>query len=353
MRAICTLALNLLVFACLEAQKIGDLEKVAELDIRPGNVTASQDGRVFTTIHPLVSPDIQLVEITGVNSYKAFPNDAMQNATGKPSADQFDTPLGIVIDKDNVLWTIDIGLNLGITRLFAFDIDTSKEVFRLDFPKDITPPGSFVQDLAVDKTNGWVYLADIANPGILAVDINAKTFRRFSDQSVQSENIDMMIDGKIVHFDGSPARVAINPITLSGDNETLYYGAMNGTTWYQVPARMFRQGASDHIISKAVKVAGPKPVSDGASTDGEGNHYFTNLQNGGIDVLTKEGELKPLVRGEMISWPDNAHFGPDSWLFFTVNQLHKTPAFTGGDDEGKPPYFILKVYTGAKGIAGR
>ena len=353
MRTTIALLLSLLLSAGLTAQKIGDFEIVAEMNIRPGNVTASKDGRVFTTIHPLISPKVQLVEITGKSTYEAFPDKSMQNTAGEPSADKFDTPLGAVIDKDNVLWVIDIGLNLGVTRLFAFDISRGKEVFRFDFPAEIAPDGSFVQDLAVDKINGWVYLADIADPGILALDIKSKDVRRFRDRSVQSENIDMIIDGEIIHFNGAPARVAINPITLSGDNEMLYYGAMNGTTWYGVPARLFRKGASDYTISQAIKVIGPKPVSDGASTDGEGNHYFTNLQNGGIDVLTREGELKPLLRSPMISWPDNAHFGPDGWLFLTVNQLHKTPAFTARADEGTPPYFILKVYTGAKGIAGR
>ena len=79
-------------------------------------------------------------------------------------------------------------------------------------------------------------------------------------------------DGKV-----KPARVAVNPITLSADGETLYFGAMKGETWYQVPARLLREGAGDAEIAKAIKKAGPKPVSDGASTDTEGNHYFTDL----------------------------------------------------------------------------
>ena len=41
---------------------------------------------------------------------------------------------------------------------------------------------------------------------------------------------------------------------------------------------------------------GPKPVSDGAATDIAGNHYFTNIQHYGIDVLSSEGDLKPLIR---------------------------------------------------------
>lgn len=42
-----------------------DLEVVAELPVRPANAAVSKDGRIFATIHPLGSNDLQLIEITG------------------------------------------------------------------------------------------------------------------------------------------------------------------------------------------------------------------------------------------------------------------------------------------------
>ncbi|MEL7271637.1 MAG: L-dopachrome tautomerase-related protein [Bacteroidota bacterium] len=320
-----------------------ELKTVVELPFRPGNVAVAKNGRVFTTVHPLGSGKMQLLEITGKNSYEAFPNEAYQNTDGTITEDEIDTPLGIRVDDNNVLWIVDMGQNLGKTRVWGFDIDSKKEVFKYEFPEAVAPKGSFVQDLAIDEVNGWIYLADIANPGILALNTKTKTVRRFEDRSVQTENIDMVIDGKVIEFGGAPARVAINPITLSKDNETLYYGAMNGTTWYAVPAKLFREGASDYTISKAIKVIGPKPISDGVATDASGNHYFTNLQHYGVDVLTASGELKPLVRNPKIDWADNVALDGNGFIYITVNQLHKSPAFTGGEDLGTPPYYILKM----------
>lgn len=319
------------------------LEVVAAMDMRPGNVAVSADGRVFTTVHPLGNPKLQLIEITEKTRFEVFPNAAYQNSENSPSLEKLDTPLGIRIDSKNRLWIIDIGLNLGITRLFAFDIDSKKEVFRYDFPQTIAPKGSFIQDLAVDDVNDWIYLADIADPGIVALDMKTKKVRRFSHETVQAEKVDMIIDGKRINFGGAPASVAVNPITLSTDKSTLYYGAMNGTTWYYLPTKLFREGATDTTIGDAIRVKGPKPVSDGAVTDSEGNHYFTNIQHYGIDILTHSGELKPLVRDKKISWPDNVALGPGKWIYFTVNQLHKTPAFTGGKDDGVAPYFIFRT----------
>ncbi|MEM8908360.1 MAG: L-dopachrome tautomerase-related protein [Bacteroidota bacterium] len=344
MNKILVLALTLLLpTTSIFAQHQASLEVVATLETRPGNVAVSPDGRVFTTMHPLGNAKFQLIEITGEDSYALFPNAAYQKTTTTPSMQQFDTPLGIRIDQNNVLWMIDIGLNLGITRLFAFDINTRKEVFRFDFPESIAPKSSFVQDLAVDEQNGWIYLADIANPGILALNTQTKAIRRFADETVQAEKIDMVIDGQLIYFGGAPASVAVNPITLSADRNTLYYGAMNGTTWYQVPATLFRTGKTNYEISNAIKIAGPKPVSDGAATSATGHHYFTNIQHHGIDVLTPDGDLKPVYRNKQIDWPDNVALGQQGWLYLTVNQLHKTPAFTGDGDQGKAPFYIYRV----------
>jgi len=318
------------------------LQLVAEFDTRPGNVAVSKDGRVFTTMHPMDPSAIQLVEVTGRNSMEPFPSAEYQKNGEEASDNKLDTPLGIRIDKNNVLWITDMGRNLGKSRIFGFDIATKKEVFRFDIPEDIAPKGSFVQDLAVDEENGWIYLADIADPGILIVNTEQKTVRRFGDDRLKSEDVDMVIDGEVIEFGGSPARVAINPITLSSDKNTLFFGAMNGTKWYSVPTSLLREGKQDEEIANAIKIAGEKPLSDGAITAADGNHYFTNLEEYGIDVLSPSGELKPLVRDQTLDWPDNVSIS-NGWLYILVNQLHKAPAFTGGEDLGEPPYFITKM----------
>ncbi len=333
---------------------VGTLEIVAELPINPGNVTVSKEGRIFATIHPLRPENVQLIEITGKTSFKPFPSEQYQSKVNHKTDFSFDTPLGLVIDRKNRLWIIDAGLNLGITRIFSFDVATGKELMRFEVPKELTPKNSFVQDITVDEINDWIYLADFGNPGIISIDIKNKTFRKFSDlNTMKSENIDIVIDNKIALFNGKPARIGINPITLSADNETLFYGAMNGTKWYKISTILFRHKNTDNEIVKHIKIEGKKPISDGASTDAEGNHFFTNIQNGSIDILTKKGEFKTLVKDDRIDWADNVHFGNQSWLYIAVNQLQKTSAFTGGKDKGKPPYYILKTWTGTKGISGR
>lgn len=341
---------------------VGQVEIVAELDITPGNVTATRDGRIFASIHGMRRGPVQLIEVTGPNSYTPFP-DAGWNAKPGSGKDVLNTPHGVLVDARDWLWVVDHGNwmePLQAPKLVAFDIAGRKVAYRHDFDGKVAPPGQILQDLAVDSERGFAYIADCGpDPAIVVVDTGNNTSRRFSKHpSLAAEDVELVVEGKPLLFPGAdgrmgPARVGVNPITLSADGETLYFGAMNGTAWYSMPARLLRDGASDADIGAAIVRVGSKPISDGAATDAEGNHFFTNLAANGIDVLDKDGQLKPLVRDERFLWPDNAHFGPESWLYVAVNQLHRNPIFSGTTDQGKPPYLIARIWTGTRGQPGR
>lgn len=319
------------------------LEEVAALDVRPGNVAVAKNGRIFSSIHPLGSTNYQLVEIVAGKAVP-YPNAAMQKNNAATSQNTFDAILGITIDQKNRLWVSDMGLNLGRTRLYAIDISSNKIVEQIELPASVAPKGTFAQEIVIDTKNNWAYLADIANPGIIAINLSTKKARRFSGHSsLQAEDLDMVIDGKTIHFGGQPARVAIDPLTLSSDGETLFFGAMNGTKWYALPARLLRQERDDNTIGKAIKIVGEKPISDGAFTDKKGNHYFTDLQHHAITRLSADGENSILVKAtEKLLWPDNVYIADDGYAYISANQLNSTPAFTGGKDEGKAPFYIYK-----------
>lgn len=318
------------------------LEVVAELNFRPGNVAVSKTGRVFSTIHPLGGGDIQVVEITSPKNYKQYPSVGYQK-NGKPASDEaFDTPLGIKFDANGFLWIIDMGQTLGKTRLWSIDIKTNKVVRKIELPQAIAPKGSFIQDLVVDSKNGWAYLADIANPGIIAVNLKTDKARRFNYEQFQSEEVDMFIDGKLIYFGGNPARVGVNPISLSKDGNILYFGAMNGLSLYSLNARLVREERNDSTIGKSIGKVGTKPISDGIATDAQGNHYITNLPEHAISKLDANGNLSILVQDKRLNWPDNVALSSDGYIYIAVNQLHTTPPFTGASDEGKAPYFIYR-----------
>lgn len=321
------------------------LEVVVEMDVRPGNVAVSNKGTIYATIHPLGNPSLQLVTVKDSKTIEAFPNKRWQRENGTTATEtSFDTPLGVTTDENGNLWVIDMGLNIGSTRLFCFDAQTKETIFSLTLPQEVAPKGSFVQDLAVDLKNGFVYLADIENPGLIVVNTKSKASRRLKQHdSFLSENVDTIIDSKIIYFGAKPSRVAIDPITISDDKETVFYGAMNGKAWYSISAKAIRAGLSDAAILETIVKVGEKPISDGAATDQDGHHYFTNLNDKGIDQWnTSTKTLKPIIRDERLLWPDNITI-QNGYIYIAVNQLHKTTAFTGTKDLGTPPYYIYRL----------
>ncbi len=335
----------------------GALEVVAELPINPGNLAVTAKGRVFATVHQFRRGPAQLIEVTGPKSYRPWPDPAWNGAFGS-GPDVLNSVLGIHIDGQDRLWVLDNGLGEPpqTPKLVAFSLADGKPVFRYDFPPQTGPLGSFLNDLAVDAARGFVYIADPGGshePALVVVDLKGRSSRRFSaSPALQAEDLDLVVEGRVIGPKGEdgkvkPARIAVNPITLSADGETLYFGAMNGETWYQVPARLLREGADDATIAAAIAKAGPKPVSDGAATDAAGNHYFTDLAHNAIAVLHPDGRLETLVEDERLLWPDSLSFGEPGWLYIAVNQLHRAPALNGGVDGGIPPYRIMRVYTPA------
>ncbi len=337
------------------APETGSLETVAELPIRPGNVSVTAQGRVFATVHPLDTPSgLQLIEVDRqTGHYKAWPSTDLQK-TAAANAAQFDTLLGITQDKAGHLWTVDMGLELGQTRVWGFNVQDGSLYKQITLPQDLAPKGSFMQDLVVDSKKGWIYLADIANPGLVAVRISDGHTVRFSGHaSLQAEaDAVMKVDGEVTLFNGKAARVAVNPLSLSADGETLYYGAMNGTRWYQLSTQVLQTGDAKKTAA-TVKLVGFKPVSDGAATSNSGNHYFTNLNHNAIDMLDSKGKLKTLVSSPLLDFPDSVQFGETGWLYISVNQLHKAKAFNGKAETAKAPYRIMRVWTGEDTAAGR
>jgi sugar lactone lactonase YvrE len=344
--------------------RVGQLEIVTEFrSFAPSNATVSRDGRIFATNHGQRRQAQMVVEVMKDGSIEPFPN-ASWNGSPASTPDVFNTPNGIVIDSQDRLWIIDHGNWLPepqAPRLLAFDIKTRELVFRHVFDPSVAPARGLAQDLAIDAERGFVYVADSAGnaPGLIAVNIRDNTARAFKDHaSLRAEDVDIVMDGKVLQFrrpDGTmaPARLAINPISLSADGERLFYGAMNGQTLYSVPTRFFRDGRPDAEIAAAITRVATKPTSNGMTTDSEGNHYITNLGDSAIDVIAPNGQISRLVQDSRLSFPDSVRFGTDGWLYVLATQLHKAPIFSGQPEAATPPYILARVQTGKQGQIGR
>jgi sugar lactone lactonase YvrE len=346
------------------AQVRSPLEVVAEMEIAPGNITVTPDGAIVTSLHQLFDPAQAVVEVRESGELLPFPDRAWNDRTSGESA-MLDTVLGIQADPQGRVWMLDNGMRGQLTpKLVAWDTRGDRLDRVIYLPPPVTVDGSFVNDLAVDLTHNYIYIADPA-PGdraaLIVVDLSTGVSRRVlqGDRSVVAEDVQLAIDGVPLtqtRPDGTVVspRVGVNPIALDGADEWLYFGPMHGTSLYRVRTSDLRDRAlADAELSARVERYSDKPICDGISIDREGNIYITDLAANAIGVITGDRRYQLLVTSDRLSWPDAFSFGPDGYLYAIANQLQHAPAFNAGDDRSRSPFYIFRLKPLAPGIVGR
>ncbi|MCU0689723.1 MAG: major royal jelly family protein, partial [Phycisphaerales bacterium] len=290
----------------------------------PGNIAVAPNGKIFISMHPFGDPK-------GPRIMEVDP------ATGKvtPLAQDWAGPInpqtgagisaiiGIKVSRDGTLWLLDAGqpaeaLKPGGNpllgpKLYAIDTATMAARDAYVIPLDAVRPGSFIQDLAIDLTRQTIYLADCGIgqgmtdpvPAIIVLDLQDRSARRMLERHpalMPEPDASMIIDGTEVRVIGPdntpmPARVGINPITISDDDSTVYFGSMHGRTIWRVPASsLASRSLGDRTLAQRLVRHGPKGVSDGFSIDSAGNIYVTDVNNNAIGILDQQGHYRHLAR---------------------------------------------------------
>ena len=337
--------------ALLEADGI---EQVVSYREPIGNIAVNRDGRLFFTVHPESRPEgNKLLEYVDGASVP-FPDASSQR-------ELFDTVLGVVIDGENRLWTIDHG-NHGLrpARLIGIDLDT-EEVFRNHpLTEDIAPKGSFLQDLQVSRDGRTLVIADASfwrkSPAVIVYDIESGAARRVLEghESVSPENYVITSEGRTMSFLGGllSLRGGIDGIALS--DKWLYYGALNGSGLFRIRLSDLRDSTlPESQLAARVERVSNKPLSDGMSTDSTGNVYLTAVEHNALFRVDPNGRVATLVRDERIRWPDALSFGPDNWLYIADSALSEVVFRPKEHIEAHSPYGIFRIRLDSGGVPGQ
>ncbi|MFK7700688.1 L-dopachrome tautomerase-related protein [Pseudomonas caspiana] len=344
---------------------IGQLQQVfAFHDAMPTGVTVSETGRIFVNF-PRWGDDVPftVAEVRDGN-VQAWPNAQINKEDPQDPAKGLISVQSVVADGQGRVWLLDTAApgfaapKAGGAKLVAVDLASNKVVKTLVFPANVILPSTYVNDMRFDfrtGKEGTVYVTDssVSGPGaIIVMDIaTGKATRRLS--GAKSTSVDPsfipVVEGQAVMTKGADGKkkalgVASDGIALSPDGQTLYFSPLSSRHLYSVPTRLLRDSSvSEKALDAAVQDLGEKGASDGLEADANGAVYASDYEHNGIRKRLADGTWQTIVHDPRVLWPDTLSIGPDGYLYFTANQLHRQAGFHDGKDLRQKPYSLLRV----------
>ncbi len=334
-------------------------------DAMPTGVTVTEKGRLFVNF-PRWGDNVPFT-VAELRNGKVvpYPDLAMNQANPKDPAKGFISVQSVVADGRGRLWILDTAApgfsapQPGGAKLVAVDLATNKVVKTLVFPENVMLPSTYVNDMRFDfrvGDEGVIYLTDssLSGPGaIIVMDIASGTaLRRLSGAASTSVDPHFVpkVEGEILKVrkpDGSsqPFAVASDGIALSADGQTLYFCPLSSRHLYSVPTVLLRDASiTEAQLAEAVKDLGEeKGASDGLEADASGAVYAGDYENNSVRKRLADGQWQTIVHDPRVLWPDTFSIGPDGYLYFMANQLHRQAIFHAGKDLRQKPYSLLRV----------
>lgn len=335
---------------------------VAELQYAPGNIAVTPEGRVFMSLFGGYNPPWKLAELVD-GELKPYPDAAWASEPVEGSDVGIYSVLGLRSDQNGTLWLLDHGSRgRNPASLVAWDTRSESLYKRIAINPPYSGSGMFLNDLAVDSTHNQVFVAVVSDPPhILSINTETGAMRQLlvDDPSMQSEGIPVVLQGRELgnfNRDGQiePRQGGLNPITIDSQNEWLYYGAMTGASLYRVRVNdLLDESLSADRLSARVERYADKVPSAGLTMDDAGNVYVTDLGGQGIGVTNSAGEYRLLFSDERIEWPDGMAIGPDSQVYFNINQQNRGTDSHRIEGGAAPPFYIFRFNALAEASPGR
>jgi sugar lactone lactonase YvrE len=261
----------------------------------------------------------------------------------------------------NRLWVLDFArFGRGQPRLLAFDIDSREIVHRYDFPSSVAGLLSMLNDFQVDPRGETIYIAETSpirqTPALIVYDVLKKESRRLlqSHSSVEARDYLIQAPGRdMIAFGLVALRIGVDSIALDRAGEWLYYGPVNGDRLYRIATEHLRNPVltGDELAAKVEDYAA-KTLSDGLTTDVEGNVYLSDMEHSAVVRVGQDRKLATLIKNERLRWPDGFSFGPDGWLYLTCSSLQHVLFLPAKEVRAHAPYQIFRFKPGVEGIPG-
>ncbi|KKC48863.1 L-dopachrome tautomerase-related protein [Paenibacillus sp. D9] len=330
----------------------------------PTGVAVSETGRVFICF-PKWGDDVEFTVAEIVcGTLQPYPSLEANLASQSTITTSFISVQSVFADGKGTLWVLDTGAPnfsepiKGGAKLVAVDLNTNTIRSVFTFTEDVVLPTTYLNDVRFDfrvGKSGYAYITDSSTRGpgaIIVVDLETGyAWRRLNGANSTSPDLFFLpkVEGEILmnrNKDGStsPFRLASDGIAISPDGKILYFCPLSSRQLYSISTEVLRDRTiPDMNVQDHVKYGGEKGASDGMFTGAKGTLYVGDYENNSIRKILPNGIMETIAHDPRILWPDTFAIGPDQYLYFTVNQLHRQARFHYGYDLRQKPYSLLRM----------
>jgi sugar lactone lactonase YvrE len=349
MRTACILLFGTLLIgiSCAREKRFEKIERFQLVEVATSEklwtgIAVSGEGRIFVN-YPRWFPDVRLsvAELLEDGTVWPYPDETWNSwSAGAPAEQRFICVQSVFIDSGDFLWVLDPArpylqdiIENG-PKLVKIDLSDNRVVRIYTFPSEITPQGSYLNDVRVETGKGFAYITDSGLGAIVVLDLKSGKSRRVLTEhpSVKAEEIVLSIDGR-----EWPGKVHSDGLALDTDRGYLYYQALTGLNLYRIPTRWLRNATlTEEELGARVEPAGESGASDGIAFGRDGCVYLTSLEHNAIRRMTPDGEIEVVARDPRLKWPDSVFLTDDGSVFVTTSQIHLL-------DSLSEPFRILKL----------
>lgn len=319
-------------------------------------VAVDTAGRVFVT-YPYWSDTKKyaVVEVKGKQKADPFPNKEWnQWKIGKSGTEAFVCAQAVYVDKNNTLWVVDPASPFlketidSAVKVVAIDLETNtiKKIYYID--SSIAGKGSYINDIQVDTRHDVAFLTNSNEGGIIVLDLDTeKAWKWFSGHSSTQSDVtfDFNPDGKTWANANGAVKVHSDGIALSPDNKFLYYKPLTDDKMYRVKTKPLRNYfIKPKKMNKKVEDLGHVCTSDGMVFSSDGHLYLGDILNKSIvKYHPNKKKVEVVLKDERLIWPDSYAISDDGYLYITVSQIHRMPAFNDGKDLRTGPFAVYRM----------
>lgn len=342
----------------LNSALAADIEVVAEMNgARPGNITVTEQGRTFLSMQPLDAPELRVLELLQDGTTAAFPSQDWSDGPEQGEVG-FASVIGIDSTPNGVVWILDMGSATSAPQVVAWDSVNDRLYKRIEISKDVVVANSFLQDFALDTKRNLMYIADTTlgnlvgepEPAFVILDLETGESRRVLTSSpallAPKHNVD--IDGNLMaakREDGTidALYLGLNPITIDSDFEWVYFGTVNGSVIYRIPAKALADKTmSEQSLASTIEFYSEKRPSDGMIISTDGDIYVGDVEKNAIGVV-RNGQYQIFAQSDkLLSWADGFSI-QGQYLYVTQNSLNLNPALNQGKEGSSKPYHVLRI----------